>query len=110
MTLSKIEQETIILYNEEEKTATVNTCNKSLIKRLDGFCAKSALYSLIKSDEYSKTYIIPKKYISIRFAPVITDEKRAKMALNAKDNFSKTNNAAFMPEAEDNKPGFGIYA
>ena len=34
MTLTKLEQETIILYNEEEKTASVYTHNAKLIAKL----------------------------------------------------------------------------
>ncbi len=38
--LSKLEQETIIIFNEEEDDATIETCNRRLIKRLEVLCQK----------------------------------------------------------------------
>ena len=67
MSLTNYEKETTIVYNDEEKTASVYTCNKSLMRKLDKFCeVKPDLYALKSRDEHSKTYIVPKKFISIR--------------------------------------------
>ena len=76
---SRYEMETSILYNQEEKTASVYTCNPTLIRRLDKFCEQFPdQFKLETKDEHSKTYIIPKKYISIRGPKVITEEQKEK--------------------------------
>lgn len=91
MHLSKAERETIIIFNEENDTATVYTCNKPLMKKLDSYCEKNTRYIVKKQDEYSKEYEVPKRSVNIRFLAIISDETRAKMAARAKrlSNFKK---------------------
>lgn len=72
--LSKYEKETIIVFNEEEPTATIFTYNRKLRNKLqeivkecnskDG--SKSGLFSVVFEDNFSGRYIIPKSLISIR--------------------------------------------
>lgn len=94
MNLSKLEQETIILFNEEESTAEIDTCNKALINRLDGFCNKSADIVCTGSDEHGKRYILPKKWVKVNMPRQISEETRAKYSALAKANLSsKFNNA-----------------
>lgn len=62
MKLSKLEQETIIVWNNAEDTATVYTCDTRIKKSLE----KHIVCKLLKSDEYSVTYKIPKKLVQIR--------------------------------------------
>lgn len=62
--LKNIERETIYNFNEEEKTATIYTCNKSLIRKMDGLCKNYPNDCKIENqDEHSKTFIVPKKWI-----------------------------------------------
>lgn len=62
----KIERETIIVYNEEEKTADVYTCNKALRRRLDQLLkTKEDEMILVREDDISATYIVPKKWIKV---------------------------------------------
>ena len=63
--LSNIEKETIIIFNDSEKTASVYTCNKSLKNKLDRFCSEEKEFTIIREDEYSKTYLIPKNAILV---------------------------------------------
>lgn len=84
MTLTRYERETVINFNEEEDTATVYTCNKPLIRKLNSFCSKSTLFNVKRGDEYSREYKIPKRCISIRFPMQISVEKRAERANRAK--------------------------
>jgi len=84
MGLSKYEKETIVSFNEEEPTATIYTCHKPLIRKLDRFCDRNTSFSVKRQDEYSKTYQIPKRFISFRFPMEISDELRAKRASDAK--------------------------
>jgi len=79
--LTAYEQETIINFNEEEKTASVYTYNNATIKKLDEYCLKyPELYQIEKERIYgshvSKTYTIPKKYVSFRKPTILTDEQK----------------------------------
>jgi hypothetical protein len=83
--LAKYEQETIINYNEESKTASIYTCNKALIKKLLQYCKRfSDMYQLKKKDTDSVTVECLKKFISIRKPILISNERREKMKLNFK--------------------------
>ena len=89
-TLSKYEQETIISFNEDEKIASVYTYNKAMIKKLDNVCLKFPdLFQVDKEDLYgkhlSKTYKIPKKYISVRMPKSLSDEQKIASAEKAKN-------------------------
>lgn len=84
MYLTKAERETIIVFNEEESMAVVDTCNKSLMNKLDQFCSKSPKCIMRREDKYGKVYEIPKKCVLIRLPMTYSDETRAKMAARAK--------------------------
>lgn len=90
--MTKYERETVITYNDEEDAATVYTCNAALIRKLDSFCLKSPLFNKAKSDSESATYTFPKKCVSIRLPRTLTEEKRAEMALRAKERFGYSKN------------------
>jgi len=87
--LTKAERETIITYDEEGIMATIYTCHKPLKRKLESCCAKNKGFKLVSWDEYSSTYEIPKQYVSIRCPKVISDEKRAEMANQARRQFTK---------------------
>lgn len=77
--LTKYEQETIINFNEDEKTASVYTYNKALIRKLQEYCKRFPnLYKLEKEDKHwgSKTFIVPKQYISVRVPKILTEEQK----------------------------------
>lgn len=79
--LTSYEQETIINFNEEEKTAAVYTYNKATIKMLDKCCLDYPdMFVLLKADVYgkhiSKSYVIPKKYVKIRKPKILSDVQR----------------------------------
>lgn len=90
MILSKYEQETIINYNQEEKTATIYTCDRSLISKLNKLSKKDSTIIETNRDEYSRTYILPKKYISVKIPRQLSEEQRQKLAERAKLNFGGT--------------------
>lgn len=87
MKLSKIEQETIILFNEAEDTATVYTHNKAWQNRLDRFCVCDPHVERGKTNGSAKTYKVPKKYICVRKTPFFAEETKLKMANNARERF-----------------------
>ena len=63
MPLSKLEQETIILYNEAEPHAEVYTMDAKLMARLAGF-ARDYPDKVQQVDD--NNYIVPKRMISLR--------------------------------------------
>lgn len=77
MKLSRLEQETIIIFNEEEPTATIQTYNGRLKRRLEQI--KQNRPNEVSHD-YNGDYIIPKGWIKINPKVVLSDEERAKRA------------------------------
>lgn len=93
MSISREEQETIINFSADDKTAWVYTCDPVYIRKMDKLCERCPeSYKLIKQDEYSKTYSMPKKLVSFR-TPVakreLTDEERAVLSERMKNTLSK---------------------
>ena len=65
--LTKYERETIILYNEAEPTATVYTCSKTLMNRLERMGFQRTKQETDNGAVISAEYLIPdKKLVSIR--------------------------------------------
>ena len=92
MILSRTEKETIILYNENDDIASIYTCSRSLMNRLDKLCDEfPAEYQLNVSDDLSKSYHCPKSLISIRKPSKrkpMTEEQRREVG----ERFSRTRN------------------
>lgn len=80
MNLTKYEQETIINYNNEEKTASIFTYDKSLIRKLDKRLAEMSDMKLIRRGEDFAEHSLPKKWIKVAFPRQYSDEQRAEMA------------------------------
>lgn len=80
--LTKIEKETIILYNEAEPTADIFTYNKALIKKLETLCAErpEEVKNTVTNSDGSKSFIVPKKYVKIIATRKYSDSYREKMA------------------------------
>lgn len=79
--LSNEERETTINYNDAEDIGSVYTCNKALIRKLDGFCKKRPdLYKLIEKDPPSKTYTFPKKLVNFRLPRVLTQKNKERLS------------------------------
>ena len=62
-------------------------CNKSLKNKLDRFCSEEKEFTIIREDEYSKTYLIPKKCVKIFKPRKLTEEEHEKRSLIAKEMF-----------------------
>lgn len=89
MQYSKYEQETIINYNQEEKTASCYTFDQALIRKLDKLCETSD--DIFRVDGCTpgpaKEYVFPKKWVRIRPPRQMSDEQRAAASERAKKNF-----------------------
>lgn len=78
--LTKYEQETIINYNNEEKTASIFTYDRSLIRKLDRRLSEYPDIKVLRRDEDWAEYSLPKKWIKVSFPRQLSDEQRAEMA------------------------------
>lgn len=87
--LSKTERETIILFNEAETTATVYTCNTQVKNRLKELSLKSSEVYRENGDEYSQTYVIPKKIIRFGLPRELSEDQKKKRAINLQQNIAK---------------------
>ena len=64
---SREEQETIILYDQANKTAEIYTYHPALVRKLDKACISHPdLYKFTGEECGARLYTIPKKYISVR--------------------------------------------
>ncbi len=85
MSLTNIEKETIICFNEAEKTAEVFTYRQSLIRQLDGLTEERPTEATrVKANaEGGVTYTVPKTWIKIRPKRILTEEQKEKARLQA---------------------------
>ncbi len=78
MSLTNIERETIICFNEAEKTAEIFTYRPSLIRQLDGLAEERPTEAMRgkANAEGGVTYTIPKAWVKIKPKRILTDEQR----------------------------------
>ena len=87
---TKYESETIINYNDDEQDATLYTCNKSLIKKMDMLVKKFPdIYKIKRQDKYSKTYLFTKKLVAIKSPRNISKELKKKMSERGRLSMAK---------------------
>ena len=86
---SRIEQETIINFNEAEPTAEVYTCNAALIRRINAMAEASDEVTCGKSDEYGSFFLLPKRWVSIRMPRRMTEEQRKAAAERLNVNLNR---------------------
>ena len=86
--LTKYEKETIVLFNEADEEAHIQTYNAGLRKRLEAFSKKYPdLCRLDKTYEQGGvSYVLDKSRLSIRLQPPYSEERRRKASENAKQN------------------------
>ena len=78
--LSRYEMETVINFNAEEKTATVYTRDKSILRRIDALCQGFPdIFKVIAEDSISRTYEVPKKLIKVAAPRVMSDEQKEEL-------------------------------
>lgn len=87
MRLSKAEQETIILFDEAEPTATIETCNRKLRNQLDQYCLENNECSLLRSDDISAKYVCPKSWVRVRRPRQLSEKQKRELAARARHNF-----------------------
>ena len=67
MRLTKAEQETIILFNEAEQTASVYTHNAALLHQLERLCCShpAQVRQTERGRHSGATYLLPKKWVKL---------------------------------------------
>ena len=78
--LTKYEQETIINWNNEEKTASIYTYDKSLMRKIENRRSEYPEIKVLKRSDDFAEYEIPKRWIKVSFPRQLTDEQRAEMS------------------------------
>jgi len=81
MSLSRIEQETIIIFNEAESTACIQVHNGRIRRRLEQIHAERPEDVSIDHDG---DYIIPKSWIKINPSIALTEEQRTRRSEHMK--------------------------
>lgn len=89
--LTKYEQETIINYNNEEKTASIFTYDRSLIRKLDKRLPDYPDITVVRRGEDWAEYSLPKKWLKVGFPRQLSDEQRAEMANRMRTARDSTN-------------------
>lgn len=75
--LSRLEQETIIVFNEQKTTAKVDTCNKKMQRELQKLAEERPQeVKRGRCGEYAQTFEIPKKWVKIRANRILTEEQK----------------------------------
>lgn len=78
--VSKLEQETVINYNNEEKEADIFTYDKRLITKL----RKRGVELIDVNSDGSYSCKVPKRWIKVTPTKIVSEENRIKMGERAK--------------------------
>ena len=86
MSISRIEQETVILFNEAEASASVYTYNGALNRKLTGLCHTPPTEARLTKDDGhgGLTFEVPKRWVKVNAGPVYTEEQRQAMKERAR--------------------------
>ncbi len=77
--MTNFEKETIILFNEAEPTAEIETYNSRLIRKLDRL-AKERPDEVIVKEGGNSNYVrcvVPKKWVAVSAPRIMSDEEKA---------------------------------
>ena len=79
MSLTKYEQETIIIYNNEESTAKVYTHHAALQNKLNKLTGENSDISVLRSGDGWTEYAMPKSWVKVspKRKRNMTEEQRA---------------------------------
>lgn len=92
--LTRLEQETIINFNEAESVAEIFSYNNSLKRKLHSLCDKypdQFLYDKERSEENGcggEFFRVPKKYITVASPRVLSEDQKEKKREQAKKNLA----------------------
>ena len=84
--MTRLEQETIINFNEAEPTATIYTHNGALTRKLETLAEQrptEAKRGRAFSDG-GREYIVPKRWVKVNASRILTEEQKANIAARFK--------------------------
>ena len=80
MKITRYEQETIINFNAEEKTATLYTRDPAVIRKVDALVIEYPdIFKCIGETDIDKTYEMPKSVVTYRKPRRISENRRNEM-------------------------------
>jgi hypothetical protein len=88
MAISKLEQETIINFNKQEKTADIETFNPAWMLKLAKLAEERPddVKELYQHSPGSARYVFPKKWLKINPSRILTEERKAALREQLKIN------------------------
>ncbi len=88
--MNRLEQETIVLFNEAEPHASVYTYNGALKRKLSNLCRIRPEEARQTKDDGNGgiTFEVPKRWIKVNAGPLLSDEERARRASAIKARFT----------------------
>lgn len=103
MKLSKLEQESIILYNEEESTASIYTHDPKLKRKLKRLAEKypDKVYPDRAVHAGAVSYAVPKSCVSVR--EPFSDERRRAASERAKTPDIRRPQGVYTPKMNENR-------
>ena len=78
--LTKIEQETIISFNDSEQEADFYTCSYKDMAKLEKLCSENSSIYRKCEEQYSKSYMFPKGWLKISPPRQISVKRRQELA------------------------------
>jgi hypothetical protein len=82
--ITALERETIILFNEAEKTAEIETYNPAMKKRLEIIRREHPEdISLVRRESHANIYVFPKKWVKIVPPRRLSEKQREQLAKHA---------------------------
>ncbi len=90
--LTKLEQETIILFNEAEETAEIFTYNGAMKRKLHSLCDKfpeQFAFDKERSEDNGsggEFFTAPKRYVKVASPRILSQEQKEKRRKQAKKN------------------------
>lgn len=87
--LTKYEQETIIIYNQEESLAIIETFDPVLIRKLDKLCLSTKGITVETTTKECRVYKLPKRWIKVSAPKQLSEESRQKLSERARANLHR---------------------
>lgn len=87
MSRTRLEQETIINYNQAEGNASVYTFDPALIRRMEKLLGSTTVVSVLRKGEGWAEYLVPKKWVKVSPPRSYAPEKREELRKRALANF-----------------------
>lgn len=83
MSLSNLEKETVVIFNEMETTAEIFTYNRRMQTRLTALCVSRPdeirETTLERDTDGIRRYVFPKRWLRVNPGPQFSEETRAEM-------------------------------